>query len=122
MIPLKVDYKDFDVRPNLNNLIEEQTQKLEKYFERITSCHVVVSRPHQRHLSGNVCHVHIDLHVPGSVIAVTREPEKDERHDEPALAVRDAFRIAKRQLSQYSARMRSEVKIHERPQELGNEI
>lgn len=113
MVPLKVDYKNFEDHPDLNPLIQEQVEKLEKYFDRITSCHVVISKPHNRHSSGHVFHVHIDLHIPGNNIAITREPERDERHEEVGLAIRDAFKIAKRKLQDYSDRLRSEVKHHD---------
>lgn len=113
MVPLKVDYKNFEEHPDLNPLIQEQVEKLEKYFDRITSCHVVVSRPHNRHNNGHVYHVHIDLHIPQNNIAITREPERDERHEDISLAIRDAFKVAKRKLQDYTDRLRKEVKQHE---------
>ncbi len=114
MVPLKVDYKNFEEHLELNPIIEEQVERLEKYFDRITSCHVVVSKPHNRHQNGHVYHVHIDLHIPGSVIAVTREPERDERHDDIGIAIRDAFKTCKRKLQDYTDRLRHDVKSHER--------
>jgi len=113
MVPLKVDYKNFEKHPDLNPIIEEQLERLEKCFERITSCHVIISKPHKRHLNGNVYHVHIDLHIPGSVIAITREPERDGRHDDVELAVRDAFKTAKRNLQVYIEKLRKDIKFRE---------
>ncbi len=113
MIPLKIDYKNFERKPHLNSLIEEQVERLEKHFDRITSCHVVVSKPHKRHQHGNVYHVHIDLHIPGNVVAITREPERDGRHDDLPLAIRDAFKTAKRNLQTYIDKLRKDIKFHE---------
>ena len=113
MVPLQVDYKNFEDHPDLNPLIEEQVQKLEKYFDRITSCHVVLSKPHNHHNQGHHYHVHLDVHVPGNTIAITREPEKNERHEDIEPAIRDAFKTAKRKLQEYSDRLRSETKRHE---------
>lgn len=112
MIPLKVDYKNFEAHPDLNPLIQEQTIKLEKYFDRITSCHVVVSRPHQHHVNGNVYHVHIELHIPGNNIAITKESERDIRHDNPSVAIRDAFKSASRKLQDYADILRNDIKAH----------
>lgn len=112
MVPLKIDYKNFEEHPDLDEMIQDQVDKLEKYFDRITSCHVVVSRPHNRHQSGNNYHVHIDLHLPGTVVAVTREPEKDTRHDDIGLAIRDAFKTAKRKLQTAIDKLRSDIKLH----------
>lgn len=114
MVPLHVDYKNFDEHPDLNSIIEEQVEKLEKYFDRITSCHVVISKPHNRHATGHVYHVHIDLHIPGATIAVNREPERDERHDDVGLAIRDAFKAARRKMQDYADRLRHDVKHHDR--------
>ncbi len=106
MVPLQVDYKNFDRRPDLNSIIERQVARLERYFDRITSCHVVISRPHNRHQNGNVYHVHIDLHIPGNVVTVTREPGKNGRHNDMGLAIRDAFKVAKRNLQTYIDKLR----------------
>lgn len=121
MIPLKIDYKNFENHPDLNPIIEEQVERLEKYFDRITSCHVIISKPHNRHLNGNVYHVHIDLHIPGSVVAVTREPERDGRHDDVGLAIRDAFKTAKRNLQTYIDKLRKEVKFRGTPLKVATE-
>lgn len=115
MVPLKVDYKNFEQHPELDSIIQDQVEKLQKYFDRITSCHVVLSKPHNRHVNGHVYHVHIDIHIPGNIIAITREPERDERHDDAGLAIRDAFKIAKRKLQDYGERLRHKVKNHNKP-------
>lgn len=115
MIPLQIDYKNFVHKPQLDSLIEDQVQRLESKFDRITSCHVVVSKPHKRHQHGNVYHVHIDLHVPGKVVTITREPERDARHENLNLAVRDAFKKAKRNLVTYIDKLRKDIKFHEPP-------
>jgi ribosomal subunit interface protein len=112
MVPLKIDYKNYEEHPDLQPLVEEQVEKLEKYFNRMTSCHVVISKPHHHHQNGHSYHVHLDVHVPGNVIAINREPEKNERHEEIEPAIRDAFKIAKRKLQEYSDRLRNEVKNH----------
>lgn len=114
MVPLKIDYKNYPENRDLNPLIQEQVDKLEKHFQRITSCHVVISKPHNHHHNGHNYHVHLDVHLPGNVIAITRESERDERHEEIEPAIRDAFKIAKRQLQQYSDKLRSEIKHHEK--------
>jgi ribosomal subunit interface protein len=113
MITCKVDFKDVDPSPALTDLVQEQAEKLEKYFDRITSCHVVVSHPHRNHNHGNTFHVNIILHIPGQEIVVNREPEKNLNHEDPYQAVRDAFKAAKRQLQDYVQKMRSDVKYRE---------
>lgn len=113
MIPCKVDFKDVDTSPALTAAVQEQAEKLEKYFDRITSCHVVISHPHRNHNHGNTFHVNIILHVPGQEIVVNREPETNTNHEDPYQAVRDAFKAAKRQLQDHVQKMRHDVKFHE---------
>ncbi len=115
MVPLKIDYKNYEDHPDLTPLIQEQVDKLGKYFDRITSCHVVVSKPHNRRQSGSNFHIHIDLHIPGNVVAITREPERDSRHDDVGLAIRDAFKAAKKSMQSYIEKLRSDIKFHPKP-------
>lgn len=117
MVPLKIDYKNYEDHPDLYPLIEEQVEKLGKYFDRITSCHVVVSKPHKRHQNGNNFHIHIDLHIPGNVVAITREPEKDSRHDDVGLAIRDAFKAAKKSMKTYIDKLREDIRFQPKLQE-----
>lgn len=112
MIPLKIDYKNYEDHPDLSSLIQDQVEKLEKFFDRITSCHIVVSRPHNRRQNGNNYHVHIDLHMPGNVVVINREPERDSRHDDVSLAIRDAFKAAKKSMQCYIDKLRNEIKYH----------
>jgi ribosomal subunit interface protein len=113
MITCKVDFKDVDSSPALTDAVQEQADKLEKYFDRITSCHVVISHPHRNHNHGNTFHVSIVLHIPGQEIVVNREPETNTNHEDPYQAVRDAFKAAKRQLQDYVQKMRRDVKHHD---------
>lgn len=113
MISCKVDFKDVDSSPALTETVQEQAEKLEKYFDRITSCHVVISHPHRNHNHGNTFHVNIVLHIPGQEIVVNREPEKNINHEDPYQAVRDAFKAAKRQLQDYVQKMRHDIKHHD---------
>jgi ribosomal subunit interface protein len=112
MIQVKIDYKNMSQSDALNEVINENIEKLEKIFDRITTCHVVVSLPHRSHVHGKVFHVHIDLHIPGNNIVITREPEKDDSHDDVYFAVREAFKVAKRKLQTHVDKMRDDVKKH----------
>jgi len=52
--------------------------------------------------------VRIDIGVPGNEIVVNRD-----NHEDVYVALRDAFDAAKRQLDDYSRRLRRETKTHE---------
>ncbi len=112
--------------------VHEEVAKLEEFFPRITSCRVIVEAPHRQHKSGEPFHLRIDLAVPGREIVVSHEPsqraalsrddavavakhsELQPEHKDVYVAIRDAFASARRQLQDYAARLRGEVKTHER--------
>ena len=115
--------------------IHEEVSKLGEFFPRITSCRVIVEAPHRHQQSGELFHLRIDLAVPGREIVVSHEPSQRaalRRDDDAALAkhteihpehkdiyvaIRDAFGSARRQLQDYAARLRGDVKAHERTED-----
>jgi ribosomal subunit interface protein len=104
--PLNISYTDFSPSESLNALIEERATRLERYFDRISQCQVVVSSPHRHHRQ-KIYHITIKLHVPGAELVVNREPEKDLDHQDIRRAVRDAFTAMTRQLEDFAGRKRA---------------
>jgi ribosome-associated translation inhibitor RaiA len=102
--------------------IEEEVSKLDTFYDRITSCRVVVEAPHRHHKWGELFHIRIDLGVPGTELVVSHEPSphaslshEDEaavkkhieihpEHKDVYVAIRDAFASARRQLQDYVRR------------------
>lgn len=101
-------------------LIDEQVREtaldaiadLEKFSDRITGCHVVISQPHRHHQRGRLYSVRIDLFVPGAEIVVNRDHHLDHAHEYVMVALRDAFLVARRLLEDYVHRLRGEEKPH----------
>ena len=81
--------------------------RLERLFDRITSCRVVVEVPHRQHQRGNKYRVRIELAVPGNRIVVNREDDRPE-YEDAYVVLRDAFNAAGRQLEDYVERLRGE--------------
>jgi ribosomal subunit interface protein len=112
--PLQITAHDLTLSEAVETEIREKATKLERYYQRIVSCHVVVGAPvraaHASHSQAGRYHVSIDLTVPGAELVVTR-------HENPELlvAIRDAFNAAQRQLQAYARRQRGEVKTPETP-------
>jgi ribosomal subunit interface protein len=92
--------------------IQKQAMRLERFFPRITSCHVIVESPHHHRQRGQHYHVRVDLSVPGRDIVVSRNPEKKEAHQDLYVAIRDAFSAATRQLEDYARCRRGHMKRH----------
>jgi cold shock CspA family protein/ribosome-associated translation inhibitor RaiA len=90
--------------------IIEKSVKLEKFYDRIMGCRVVVEETQRRHHQGNVYSVRIDITVPGKELAVSRQESAD-----AYVAVRDAFDTAARLLEEHSRQQRGVVKSHAEP-------
>jgi cold shock CspA family protein/ribosome-associated translation inhibitor RaiA len=98
--------------------VERQIARLERVHPRITSCRVIVEAPHTRHRTGNLYHARVWVTVPGHDVVVKRDPAAHSNHDDVGLAVRDAFRAARRRLTKHVREVRGGQQAHE-PQPLG---
>lgn len=112
-IPLQISFRGMEPSPAVELKVRERVTKLERFSDRITSCRVVVESPHRRHHQGKLFHVRVDLAVPGSELAVSREPAQHHEHEDVYVAIRDAFDAAQRQLEDHTRRHRGDVKAHE---------
>lgn len=112
MIPLKVNFTDFENSPAVSEAIEKKVEKIGRYIDRVTSCEVFVSAPHQ-HEKKKIYHIHIHLTTPGKEFVVNREPEKNYAHHDIYVAIRDAFDALYRQLDVYADKRREAFKPSE---------
>ena len=95
--------------------IRQKIEKLDHFFEHIMSCRVVVEPGHRHHHKGNLYHVRVALTVPGKELVAGRNPSKHQAHEDPYVAVRDAFNAIQRQLEDYARKLRHDIKTHEVP-------
>ncbi len=114
-IPLQISFRDVDPSEAVESKIRERAAKLDRYYERIMSCRVVVEAPHRRHHQGRLYHVRVDLTVPQGELVVSREPVENHAHEDVYVAIRDAFDAAQRRLADYARRQRGDVKMREAP-------
>jgi ribosomal subunit interface protein len=113
MKPLQITFHNVDSSPALRSYVEQKAEKLEKYFDRITSCRVAVTAPHQHHQHGNHWQICVELSVPGAELVVNRSPDKSAAHTDAYAAIDVAFDEAQRQLKSYAQKHRGDVKRHE---------
>ena len=79
--------------------IRSKFGKLARLFPSLKSCRVVAEVPHQRQSQGNQFVVRLDIAMPGSEIVVNRD-----HHEDIYVALREAFRAARRQLNGHNGR------------------
>jgi len=118
--------------PAVTDRVRAEAARLDRYYPRITSCRVTIETPHRHHKWGELFHIRIEIGVPGADLVVKHEPgqhpvladrdlakwskqlEINPRHKDIYVAVRDAFKEARRRLEDYVRKTRGDVKIHTR--------
>lgn len=131
-VPIQITFRNMKPSEGVADRVHAETAKLNRYFKRITSCRVIVEAPHRHHRWSGAFHIRIELGVPGDEIVVKHTPslrsalaqrhvfkwvkhlETDAPHKDIFVAVRDAFRAARRRLESYVHQLRREVKAHDR--------
>ena len=129
-IPMQITWRGMEPSPAVETKIHEEAAKLDEFYDRITSCRVMVEIPHQHQHRGYRFHIRVDLTVPGGEIVVNHEPtlhgdvqkmegelskgvELSAPHKDIYVAIRDAFKTARRQLQEYIHRQNGSVKHHD---------
>jgi ribosome-associated translation inhibitor RaiA len=104
----QITYRHMEHSPAMDTRIAELAGKLDTIHPRITSCHVIVDQVDRHKTKGNQFEVHIVLHVPGrgEVVATRRS------HEDPYLAVNEAFETVTRELDRELEVQRGDVKRH----------
>lgn len=111
-IPLQVTFHGVAASESLRTAIERHAQRLEHFAGSIISCHVVVEPSEKHHRQGNRFGVRVRVTVPGQELEAGRTPKGDSTHDDPYVALRDAFDAMRRQLEDYERKRRGDVKMH----------
>jgi len=114
-VPLQITFRHMDSSEAVAARIRGRAEELERFFDRIISCRVVIECQHPRRQQGNLFHVRVDLGVPGREIVVGRDPGAHHAHEDAHVAVRDAFDAVRRLLEDYVRERRGEMKLHEVP-------
>jgi ribosomal subunit interface protein len=110
-VPLEISTRLIELTPDLEADLRRRAAKLERFYDRITSCRIAVERPSNHHQEGGPYRVRLDITVPGSELIAKKEVE-----DLPT-AIRDAFQAAERQLEEWTDRRRGDVKTQVLPPE-----
>lgn len=102
----QISFDGVPADPAVRDAALEHVAQLESLSGRITGCHVVVAQPHRHQREGRRYSVRIDVRVPGTEIVVNRDHHPDRAHDDPFVALHDAFLAVRRRLEDHVRRMR----------------
>lgn len=113
---LQLTFNGIEPSDAIERRIRDEAAKLEQFYDRLTAMRVVVARPQHRHHHGDAYHIRLHLVVPGAAdIAVNHEPAATAEHADVYVAIRDAFKAARRQLQDMARARHGQVKEHEAP-------
>ena len=115
LIPLQITFRNLDRSQAVEASVREHAEKLDKYYDRIMSCRVVIEEQHKHHRHGNHYHVSVDVTVPKAELVASREPDEHHAYTDVYVAIRDAFDTMRRQLEDYARRHDQRLKVHAPP-------
>lgn len=115
LIPLQITFRHMDTSEAVEANIRERSQKLERFHDHITACHVVIDEPDKHKHKGGIFDIHITITIPGDEIIVSKKHGDNHAHEDIYVRIRDAFSAAKRQLEDKLRISQKKVKTHEVP-------
>ncbi len=110
-VPVQVSFRDMPVSDAVEAACWAEAEKLDRFYDRITACRIVVVEASGKGPGGSTFQVKIDLAVPNGDIIVNREPPAH-HHDDVRVAVHEAFARARRQLEEHVRRHRVSGRNH----------
>lgn len=113
--PLRITFRHMAPSAAVETRVREHVERLERFHDSITGCHVVIEAPPAHRAHGAPFDVKIDLTVPGREISVRSERAEHAAHEDVYVALRDAFDSTKRRLQDYAREERGDVKRHSTP-------
>jgi cold shock CspA family protein/ribosome-associated translation inhibitor RaiA len=114
-VPVTITFHNLDRSDWIEEDVRGHLEQLEEFYDRITSCHVVVEAPHRHHRHGNLYRVRIVLSVPNRELVVDHDRGDHPEHADLHVAIRDGFTALRRQLEDFVRDLRGDVKAHAVP-------
>jgi len=111
-VPVQVTFRHMPKSDQVEAECWKEAAKLDRYFDRIMGCRIVIDEPHRHHAIGNLFQVRIDVTVPGGELVITREPPQHHESEDFHVALREAFDSMRRRLEDHVRTRRGDIKVH----------
>lgn len=112
-VPLDISFQNMEPSEALRAEVEREARRLEKFHDRITSCHVTVTAPGARHRQGGPFEIGIRIAMPQHKDIIVNKTHGDvPEHEHATVAIKNAFALAQRQIEDAARKMRGDVKPH----------
>jgi ribosomal subunit interface protein len=107
MLPLQLTIRDMTRSEALQATIRKKAEKLKTFYDRITSCRVIIDIQQKHKHQGKLFNIRIDVTVPGKELVSTHKNSQD-----IYIAIREGFNAISRQLEEHSRKRHGHVKAH----------
>jgi ribosomal subunit interface protein len=101
-IPVQITFRDVPPSEALESRIQKRVERLERVADRATSLHVIVAAPHARPQGashrGRLYQFTLEIRLPGTDIVVHQDDNENHAHEDPYVAMRDAFEALERRV------------------------
>jgi ribosome-associated translation inhibitor RaiA len=109
---VEVRFHGIEKSDAIEQRVREKVAKLQKHFERMTSCRVGIEAPQRNLLKPKVFQIKIEIGMPGrKPIVVSHERVGSHASEELCLALRDAFEAATRKVDDAAAKIGQRSKL-----------
>ncbi len=108
-LSIQITWRDIEPSAALGARIRELAQRLAKVDAEIIHCHVIIALPHKHSHRGRIYEVRIEVTTPGAHLIAQHEHPERHSHEDPYVAVRDAFQAMRRQLKDREKKRRQDT-------------
>src|SRR6202023_3580821 len=109
-VPLDITFQNSEPSEAIRSEVEKQAKRLEKFHDRITSCHVTVIAPTMKRRHGDLFKIDICVAMPQHKdILVSKAHGDAPEHEHVMVAIKDAFAAAQRQIEDAAREMRGQA-------------
>src|ERR1700674_1878961 len=110
-VRLDITFHNSEPSDAIRSEVEKQAKRLEKFHDRITSCHVTVIAPTMKRRHGDLFKIDICDALPNhKEILVSKAQCEAPEHEHVMVAIKDAFAAAQPQIKDAAREMRGQVK------------
>jgi cold shock CspA family protein len=97
-IPLQLTFRNTDRSKWIEEAVEAELIKLEKFSDQIQQCRVVIEKSNNHHHKANIFHVRVSMIVEGKEIIVSKESASESAGKDVHTALKHAFDVIPKKL------------------------
>jgi ribosomal subunit interface protein len=126
--PAEIAFHNIESSDSIEDAIQDHIARLERIYDRMTTCRVRVDQRNQNSTGSIPPVVHIEISVPGGrdIVVAHEAGHLQRKFQAPDLrnAINEAFRIAEQRLAKYKDKLtdRTAPQTHEAAQEFSGQI